>query len=129
MRANNTNPKNASFFSFFSNTPDDTEQSGRFLVMHLQDSNKVFKSSEDVVKSTKQYIKAPQTYQELLDSVKLFYIFSRVSMAQKVNLPKNAKPPSKPLIETPPLSRAVATKTTLLLPPSSIRWTRGTSST
>jgi hypothetical protein len=44
--------------------PDDTEQTSRFLVMHLQDSNKVFKSSEDVAKSTKQYIRTPQTYQE-----------------------------------------------------------------
>jgi hypothetical protein len=73
--ANNTDPKNASFFSFYSTTPDDTNQNSRYLVMHLQDSNKVFKSSEDVVKSTKQYIRAPQTYQELLDSIKMFTTF------------------------------------------------------
>ena len=74
---NNTNPKNASFFSFYSNLPESSEQTGRFLVMHLQDSNKVFKSSEDVLKSTKQYIKAPQTYQELLDAINMFTVFLR----------------------------------------------------
>jgi hypothetical protein len=74
--SNNTNPKNASFFSFYSNLPEDTDQPGhRFLIMHLQDSNKVFKSSEDVAKSTKQYIYAPPTYQEPLDSIKMMSVF------------------------------------------------------
>jgi hypothetical protein len=75
--SNNTNPKNASFFSFYSNLPESSKQTGRFLVMHLQDSNKVFKSSEDVLKSTKQYIKAPQTYQELLEAINMFAVFLR----------------------------------------------------
>jgi hypothetical protein len=71
----NTNPKNASFFSFYSNLPESSEQTACFLLMHLQDSNKVFKSSEDVLKSTKQYIKAPQTYQELLDAINMLTVF------------------------------------------------------
>ena len=76
---NSIHPKNLSIFSFHTLSPDDTDQSSRFVVMHLQDKAGIgMKTSDDVKKATKQTIYIPISYQELLDRLKFFKTIIKV---------------------------------------------------
>ena len=65
-------PRNLSPFTIFPLAPNDMEQGGRFLFLHIREKSGKAKTLDEIRSATKQFIKAPTTYHEFVDSLRLY---------------------------------------------------------
>ena len=65
-------PRNLSPFTIFPLAPNDMEQGGRFLFLHIGEKSGKAKTLDEIRGATKQFIKAPTTYHEFTDSLRLY---------------------------------------------------------
>ena len=82
---NNVYPGNNSIFSFTSTSVGDTQQKGRFLLMHLQDKTGAgMKSEDDIKKMIKQSVYVPTTVDGMIKALKRYKTSIRVFYGGKL---------------------------------------------